>query len=231
MSDKNILIVSAHPDDHIYVAGTIMCLQKKGYRVYEILLTKGENGSYHKEYEYKKDDGIHNTRIMEYKKASEFLGICKTYFLDEVDSMVQVSSKLVFDIVNIIREVKPQIVITHSDKDTHRDHIETYKATIQAVQVSATTAYTEKNKNVWRVPVFLKFEGYMPETNNIYIDITPYYTDKKKLIDIYDSQKSKKIIQYTESSDKRNGIVIGVEYAESLALDYIWPVDLKFLMS
>ncbi len=230
MSDKNILIISAHPDDHIHIAGSIMYFQDRGYSVYEILMTEGENGALYKDKKYEKISHIHKLRLIEYQKAAKFLGIRHSYFLGEADGMIQANDKSILKVVSIIRNLKPYIAITHSDYDTHRDHIETYKIALQAVQISATTAYLEDSQTVWRVPVFWKFEGYMPETSNIYIDISPYRRRKEELIGIYSSQKSRHIIQYIESSDRRNGIVIGTDYAESVALDKVWPVDLRFLV-
>ena len=38
--NKTVLIVTPHPDDHVFSAGTLLMLKERGYTIHEIVATQ-----------------------------------------------------------------------------------------------------------------------------------------------------------------------------------------------
>ena len=121
---KNILIVSAHADDHITSAGSVFKLQSQGYNAYEILLTNSQEGRDRRGKSKSAKNAVINLRVGEFDRATEFLGIKQKFLLAEEDLNLQFSKKLMFKVVKIIRQVKPEVIFTLNPLDYHSDHRE-----------------------------------------------------------------------------------------------------------
>ena len=70
---KNILVFTAHPDDHICCAGTLMYLKDQGFEICEVVATGGEEGTWwddegQKKTNFDKNDLV-KARQKELKKA------------------------------------------------------------------------------------------------------------------------------------------------------------------
>ena len=73
--NKHIIVFSAHPDDHLICAGTLMYFIERGYTVHEVVATGGEKGAWWNEDGEKKQNsdeaGLKVKRTEEIKKAQE----------------------------------------------------------------------------------------------------------------------------------------------------------------
>lgn len=107
---KVILAVGAHPDDMDFGAsGTVAEWVKEGAEAYYLIVTDGSKGS---DDPKMTEEQLVKIRRQEQKKAGEILGLKKVFFLDYKDTELTVTQRLKEDIVRIIRQVKPTIVIT-----------------------------------------------------------------------------------------------------------------------
>ena len=104
----NILWIGAHPDDEAVVSGTLAKAAKKGHKVAICVISKSEKGSV----TIPADELVH-IREKEMKKAAEILGAEYIGNLGEGDHNVFVTIELIRKIVKTIRQIKPDIVITH----------------------------------------------------------------------------------------------------------------------
>jgi LmbE family N-acetylglucosaminyl deacetylase len=145
---KTLVFCGAHPDDESFgVGATLAQYASSGVRVYYICATGGEMGTVDKEFL-----GEHGTvkelRAAEMRCAAKELGLAGVFYLGYRDSGMQGAAEnkhpealamaspeeTAGRIVGIIREIKPEVVITHDAGGGygHPDHIATHNATIKA---------------------------------------------------------------------------------------------------
>src|SRR5258708_9617209 len=109
---KNVLVVSAAPDDPDFGSGgTIAKLAKDGARVRYAIVTDGSQGG---EDPKQKDSELVAIRQKEQKAAARVLGVKKVEFLGYKDGHLSPDLKLRHTIVRFIRRYKPELVITPS---------------------------------------------------------------------------------------------------------------------
>ena len=137
---KNVLAVFAHPDDMDFSSsGTIAKWAKKGATITYLVCTDGSKGSDDPKMTPKK---LSTIRKKEQLKAAKILGVKDVIFLRHVDGELVVNKKLKEDISKVIRQKKPDVVITldptflYSTKRgfvNHSDHRAAGQAAIDAV--------------------------------------------------------------------------------------------------
>lgn len=133
MSAKNLLVVFPHPDDaELMAAGTVAKLARAGTRVTYAAVTDGNLGCFDpiasREY-------IGQTRRREQEEAAKILGVERVVWLGFDDGEVPEPDKLRPAIVSVIREVKPDFVLTLDPwlpYEAHPDHRRTAMAVVEA---------------------------------------------------------------------------------------------------
>ncbi len=111
MKQRNVILaVGAHPDDMDFGAsGTIAKFIEEGYEAYYVLCTDGSRGADDPEMTHEK---LAATRRREQLTAGKVLGLTDVFFLDHADTQLVVDMQLKEELVRIIKQVKPKIVIT-----------------------------------------------------------------------------------------------------------------------
>src|SRR3989344_3344851 len=138
LKNKNLLIISAHADYHIACAGTVFKLEKEsGFNSYELIFTNSELGQDYKAKTEIDPKTVLKTRAKELNKASKFLGIKRSFSLNQSDLGLTYSKDLVFETVKIIRKLEPEIVFLHNQYDAHPDHNEAFKIGLTAIKIAA----------------------------------------------------------------------------------------------
>ena len=143
---ERALAVMAHPDDVDFsVAGTVAQLTESGAQVSYCLVTDGQAGGF--------DLGVDRTtmaaiRREEQTKAAAEVGVSDLIFLGRMDGEVAYEHTLRHDITRVIRQVRPQVVITHPPEiivssvyGSHADHVATGQATWAAVYPDARNPF------------------------------------------------------------------------------------------
>jgi len=142
---KTIAAFLAHPDDETFgLGGTLALYARKGYDTYSICATRGEAGTVDEEHLRGFKDTA-EMRTDELMRAAKILGLKGVYFLGYRDSGMpgteenkhpdaQINhsvDEVAARVVKYIRELKPDIVITHDPIGgyKHPDHIHLHKAT------------------------------------------------------------------------------------------------------
>ncbi len=141
-----VLAVMAHPDDVDFsAAGTIAHLTDAGVEVSYCMVTDGQAGGF--------DHSIPRTdmamiRRREQTEAAAEVGVTDVRFLGHMDGSVVADLQLRHDISVVIRQVRPQVVITQmpvrnldSTYGSHPDHIATGEATMSAVYPDARNPF------------------------------------------------------------------------------------------
>ncbi|MGH2584997.1 MAG: PIG-L deacetylase family protein [Dehalococcoidia bacterium] len=131
---KRALVVMAHPDDAEFLcAGTVAKLCAEGWHVWYCLATSGDKGTKDPEMTRERLAGI---REQEQRDACRILGCQDVIFLRHPDGFVEDGPALRGEIVRVIRELKPDTVITWDGFRrgfNHNDHRNVGIATYDAV--------------------------------------------------------------------------------------------------
>lgn len=197
LQPKIILAVGAHPDDiDIGCAGTVAKYISEGVVVYYLVLTDGSKGSEDPKITAKELIKIRKT---EQQKAADLLGVKKVFLLDFVDGELENTPALRKEIVKIIRQVKPNIVICwdptlYYDENrmfiNHPDHRIAGEATMDSVYPFA--------RNTRTFPELLD-EGLAPHVveelliinfskANYFVDVSANIERKLKALSFHKSQ-------------------------------------------
>src|SRR6478609_851674 len=115
---KNVVVISAHPDDEILGAGgTLFRHKAEGDSIYWIIVTNMDV-----RYGYPADRVA--KRQEEIRKIAEMLGVKKVFKLDLQPMMLNSDSvvEMITKISEAFNEVKPEVVYTLNRSDAHSDH-------------------------------------------------------------------------------------------------------------
>ncbi|MFC2020301.1 PIG-L deacetylase family protein [Chloroflexota bacterium] len=153
---KTLVFFGAHPDDESFGLGsTLAQYAASGVKVYYVCSTGGEAGTVDPKH-LRGDITIKQLRSTELECAAQALGLAGVGDLGYRDSNMRGSEdnkhpdalvmapieEVAGRIVKIIREIKPDVVITHdaSGGYGHPDHIATHQATVKAFYASGDPA-------------------------------------------------------------------------------------------
>jgi LmbE family N-acetylglucosaminyl deacetylase len=135
---ESAMVIEAHPDDAEFtVAGTVAKWVKAGCRVTYVICTDGNVGSL--------DPGITRGKLAEIRRAEQRaacarLGVSEVVFLGHDDDQLQPTLELRRELVHVMRQYKPEVVITGDptrlfegdDYINHPDHRAAAQAAIDA---------------------------------------------------------------------------------------------------
>ena len=225
MKNRNIILFTAHPDDHLLCAGTLMKLADNGFYIIEVVFTSGEKSVWYGKEKFKKED-LKKQRMKEWILARKFIGIKEGIGLGLKDSDFTRDLKTVHLIMKIIRKYKPVLVITHYYQDYHRDHNEISKIVTEAVD-RAGWGIAKELGEPYKTPLFLYMDGEYLNRGDILVDVSDYLEKIKKLMDIYSSQMSERMRNLLLSIITYRGFFMRTKAAESFELGFRSPLKLK----
>ncbi len=140
--------IQAHPDDQEFtIAGTLAKWVKNGCQVISVICTSGDAGSNEPSKDASYMPILAHLREDEQIAANQVLGIQETVFLHYLDGELQPTLQLRKDLTRLIRQYKPEVVVTGdpshmffgSDYINHPDHRAAAEAAVYATFPSAGT--------------------------------------------------------------------------------------------
>jgi LmbE family N-acetylglucosaminyl deacetylase len=140
--------IQAHPDDQEFtIAGTLARWVQKGCQVISVIVTSGDAGSNEPSHGADYRPILAHLREDEQIAANLVLGIRETAFLHYPDGDLQATLGLRKDLTRLIRQYKPDLVVTGdptrffhgSDYVNHPDHRAAAEAAVYATFPSAGT--------------------------------------------------------------------------------------------
>jgi LmbE family N-acetylglucosaminyl deacetylase len=160
---RRVLVVTAHPDDVDFgSAGTVAAFTTAGLEVTYCIVTNGEAGGSDRALARSEMAAL---RQDEQRAAAAVVGVSDVRFLGHPDGRVQATLDLRRDISRVIRQVRPERVITQSPERnwdfiyaSHPDHLAAGEAAVCAVYPDARNpfAHTEllevEGLEPWTVP-------------------------------------------------------------------------------
>lgn len=200
---ERVLVVVAHPDDIDFgIAGTAAVLTAAGSHVTYALCTSGEAGIP----EDMDRSELKELREQEQRAAAAAVGVSDVRFLGQPDGHLEANLELRKVISRVIRQVKPDVVITQNPErryerifGSHPDHLACAEATISAIYPDARNPHAH---------VELLAEGHEPHAvnwlwitqgrnPNLAVDITGVMDKKVAALSSHSSQ-----VEWIEDVDK-----------------------------
>jgi LmbE family N-acetylglucosaminyl deacetylase len=225
--DKKIMLVVAHPDDELLGLGATMnkLISKYNCKVKVVILGEGiTSRSDARDVKlWEKELATHKQNIQNAAKAIGYHEV-KTY--DFPDN--RFDSVALLDIVKAVEKEKndfqPEIIFTHHGGDTNVDHRCTFDAVITATRpmshevVKTIIAFETPSSTEWQAANYPNY--FRP---NLFIEVAKENVDAKiKGMESYEFEKRKyphpRSPEALEIQCKRNGVIVGKEYAEAFML-------------
>jgi LmbE family N-acetylglucosaminyl deacetylase len=144
---ERVLVITAHPDDVDFgAAGTVALWTDAGIEVTYCVVTDGDAGGFDPDVPRHE---IGPMRRREQAAAAKEVGVEDLVFLGYPDGRVEVSLDLRRDLARVIRQVRPQRVLTQSPERNYRrvfashpDHLAVGEAALCAVYPDARNEFT-----------------------------------------------------------------------------------------
>lgn len=235
VSDRGIdlLAFGAHPDDIEIGAGGIIAKHAlAGFSVALCHLTEAELSS----------NGTVETRREEARKAAEILGVQTSISLGFPDRGLKGTDEQILKIVQVIRELKPKVVLAPYYKDRHPDHVAASQMVKEAVfDAAIRKRHTPGGEAPHRVAHFYYYFINNIDEADIIIDVSDVYEQKKKALLAYQTQfnlqagqvntplNSPTYLAMIQGRDQLWGHQIGTMYGEALVSPT--PIKASWLFS
>ncbi len=213
---KNIVVISAHPDDEVLgVGGTLLKHKANGDKINWIIVTE-----LYEKHGFSKERV--DSRSKEIDEVASRFGIEQVYRLGYPTMSLTSSSliELVPHISKAFNETKPEVIYTLNRSDAHSDH-----RVLSDAVMSCTKSF--------RYPFIKKVLMYecISETEfapafhekvfipNYYVDISDFMEEKLEIMKIYESEIGEhpfpRSLKNIEALATFRGASVGVNYAEA----------------
>jgi LmbE family N-acetylglucosaminyl deacetylase len=237
-NNKTVLSLGAHPDDaEFFCAGTLALLHQKGWDVHIATMTPGDCGTV----QYSREE-ISRIRRAEATLATSILD--GTYHCLECDDIfILYDRPTLLKTIELMRKVKPAIVITTSPSDYMVDHEMASKlaqtACFACGIVNVETPGAEPFEPIphlyYMDPAEQKDKYGMKIKAGMIIDITDVAATKEKMLCCHESQRHwlmthhgmDEYVNMMKDSDKKRGAEINSAFAEGFRqhLGHAYPQD------
>jgi N-acetylglucosamine malate deacetylase 1 len=216
---KNIVIISAHPDDEILGAGgTLLKHKQQGDSIFWLITTNiSESQGFAKE--------VVERRQGEILEIGNRLGVKKTFCLNHPTMSLtpDLLNIMVPEVSKVFNEVKPEVIYCLNRSDAHSDHRVTFD-TVMACTKSFRYPFV-KCVLMYECISETEFAPSLPEKvflPNYYVDISEFLHEKLDLMKIYESEIGEhpfpRSMRNIEALAVFRGASVGVEYAEAFQL-------------
>jgi 4-oxalomesaconate hydratase len=229
------LVVGAHSADFVWrAAGTIALVTSEGGNATVVALSygeRGESGELWKE----ANQTVENVKRLRHEEAGAAADAVGAIFrcLDLADYPLNVTDQAVDELVEIFRQLEPDVVLTHTPVDPFNpDHPVACQA-VQKARLLASGAGVASGFKRIAPPALYFFEPHQPElcgfTPNTFVDITPVFEQKRRAMEVMRAQSYLQSY-YTELASRRGNHarrISGMEevrYAEAMQRTLPWVV-------
>ncbi len=230
MSDNTIpsvLVISAHAADFVWRAGGAVALSaQRGSAVHVVCLSFGERGE--SQGLWKQDgmtlDVVKQTRREQSTTAADVLG-ASIEFLDLGDYPLRVDEAAQERLVGILREHRPDVLLTHvADDPYNRDHNLAHETTLLTRMVAQADGHDRATTPLGAAQV-LQFEPHQPEVcgfvPDLLLDISSVFDRKVKAMQAMSGAQGHLLRYYTDLGARRgvqavrNGAPATVTHSEA----------------
>jgi LmbE family N-acetylglucosaminyl deacetylase len=224
-----LMFIGAHPDDEISAGGTLLKHSRAGDRVVIVTMTRGGMG-----HRTMPTAELQEVRTREAADAARALGV-ELRLLHFRDGEVPMKREVAQELARHLREIRPDVLITHSDETLHPDHRATHRNALDAA-FYASLPLLDLGGEAFDLPHLLVLADDPYRRHDLYVNISAAMDAKLEAAACHASQYTEWLAQggsavdrgwdagYEEamrSEARVFGGHCGVEYAE--AFDYVRP--------
>ena len=174
----DVLAFGAHPDDvELTVGGTVLALRAQGYSVGIVDLTGGEMGT----------RGTPELRAREAAEAARRLGVEERRNLGLPDGRLTLDETSRSEVIRVLREFRPTLVLAPIESDLHPDHGWTGRIVREASFLAGLERW-DTGQAAHRPRTVLGYFSHTTVEPDLVIDITPFFEQKKEACLAYASQ-------------------------------------------
>jgi len=193
--NKTALVISAHAADFVWrCAGAIALHQEKGYDVTIVCLSYGERGESAKLW---KEEGVTLEKVkaarrVEAENAAKALDAHEILFMDAGDYPLELDREKKFELVDIIRRVQPNFMLSHSLYDPYNtDHMYATEVAMECRMIAQAWGHNPGEK-VLGAPQLYLFEPHQTEQMgwkpDVFLDISDVWDKKRAAIECMEGQ-------------------------------------------
>ena len=193
--NKTALVISAHAADFVWRCGGAIAMHAdKGYDVTVVCLSFGERGESAKLWKQEGMDlqTVKDARRDEAEAAATALGVHDLVCMDLGDYPLVVNEDDKYALVDVIRKVQPEFMLSHSKYDPYNtDHMYTTQIALEARMIAQAWGHNPGQK-VLGAPQLYLFEphqteqmGWKPDT---FLDITSVWDKKRAAMECMNGQ-------------------------------------------
>lgn len=213
---KNVIVISAHPDDEtLGVGGTLLKHKNSGDKLYWIIATH-----------ISEEDGFSRDRVIsrqsEIEEVKNRFGFEEVFFLNYSTMSLTSSSvnSIIPTISRIFLEIKPEILFSLNRSDAHSDH-RYFSDAVMACTKSFRYPFLKKVL-MYECISETEFAPSFPEKvfiPNYFVDISNFFEEKIEIMKIYSSELGEHPFPRSEKNIRAlatfRGAVAGCQYAEA----------------
>jgi bacillithiol biosynthesis deacetylase BshB1 len=176
----DVLAIFAHPDDvELNAGGTLLKLKHRGHTTGILDVTRGEMGT----------RGTVEARMQEAADAARILKVDVRRNLGLPDGHVWLTEETRTQLVRVLRELKPKLLITHQHDDPHPDHNHIVDLVREASRHASLRKYDPETGGE-RIPA--PIVAHIVFSRNVVptfiVDVTKFAEEKMKAISAHRSQ-------------------------------------------
>jgi len=223
---RTLLVVGAHTADFVWrAAGIIAVVTKHGGRASVVALTYGERGE---SGELWKDpnqtvENVKRIRHEEATRAAEILGATFQCF-DLGDYPLQIDAQVLERLTKLIRELAPDVIITHTERDPFNPDHPLASAAVQRASILASGSGVASGFSTIKPAELFLFEPHQPEhcgfVPTTFVDISAVFPLKQQAMEAmaaqsYLHQYQTDIAKYRANHARRISGRTDIQYAEA----------------
>lgn len=225
----NVLAIGCHPDDlEIACSGTLRKYVEQGANVYMCHVANGDQGHVIIE-----PEPLAAIRAEEARKAAMFIGAKEIFSIGVSDMQVNSHDQSQIDAVaDVVRYVRPDVIITHNDADYMQDHMETSHLATNGAFMSGLP-HRSVNHPAYSsfIPTFFMDTLAGVDFNpSHYVDISQQIERKLQALAMHESQVKWMLehddidfVDMVRTCSKYRGYQCGVAYAEAFRPYNVYP--------
>jgi LmbE family N-acetylglucosaminyl deacetylase len=216
---KHILVIGAHVGDVEITAGLLLAkYAAAGHRATVLHLTAGEKGNPAMDAaEYRKQ------RAREAQAAARKLGAENCIILDHPDGELHADRTTFHEMCDLVRKLRPDIVLTHWRGSFHRDHRAAYEITMEGCFLAALPGIQRPQpahlvRGLYYVENWEDMEDYHPDLWVDTTDVFDMWTDACREHQLLRGEISFDYLHFYKGLAAKRGAEVGVKYAVTVSL-------------
>jgi LmbE family N-acetylglucosaminyl deacetylase len=219
---RRVLALGAHPDDiELLCAGTLARFLAAGCAVELAIACRGDRGGA----SAGPDPELAARRHEEARSAAAILG-APVHFLDFGDAGVWDSAESRQVVLQLLRETRPELILTHGPTDYHADHVRVGELACHCAWFAASAGHATGQPPLDGPPAVFYMDnlGGMGFEPTHLVDVTASFETKRRMLECHGSQLGRPggLAELAETLARLRGFQAGVDYAEGFRPATLW---------